>query len=140
MTMNTEQKTAWLEALRSGEYAQGSRALATDIGDGQYAYCCLGVLCDLAVKAGVIEAAPSLVSPDVLAFTADGDELGYGFTAALPPEVSEWAGLLERNPSVKYVGGNSSLASLNDGWYPPLEGEPIRLSFTEIADVIDAQL
>ena len=45
--MNPEIKTAWVDALRSGEYTQGRRALQVN---GEF--CCLGVLCDLAVKAG----------------------------------------------------------------------------------------
>jgi hypothetical protein len=38
-------KAAWLEALRSGKYAQGTQYLHRD---GHF--CCLGVLCDLYVK------------------------------------------------------------------------------------------
>lgn len=45
-------KRKWLKALRSGEYQQGMRRLASV--NGQTTYCCLGVLCDLAVKAGVV--------------------------------------------------------------------------------------
>lgn len=40
-------KAAWLSALRSGDYQQTHYRLNT--GDG---YCCLGVLCDIAVKDG----------------------------------------------------------------------------------------
>lgn len=40
--------TAWLAALRSGEYKQGKNKLRTD-GD----FCCLGVLCDVAAKRGI---------------------------------------------------------------------------------------
>lgn len=41
--MNAELKTKWLEALRSGQYAQGQGALR----DQHDNYCCLGVLCGL---------------------------------------------------------------------------------------------
>lgn len=41
--MNSEIKTKWLEALRSGKYTQGRRVLRSI----QDEYCCLGVLCDL---------------------------------------------------------------------------------------------
>lgn len=37
-------KKRWLKALRSGEYEQGAQYLKTPDG----AFCCLGVLCDLA--------------------------------------------------------------------------------------------
>lgn len=46
--MNQEVKKMWVEALRSGEYQQGKHHL-NDNGK----FCCLGVLCDLAVKDGV---------------------------------------------------------------------------------------
>lgn len=41
--MDSEIKAKWLEALRSGKYAQGSGALR----NYNNAYCCLGVLCDI---------------------------------------------------------------------------------------------
>jgi hypothetical protein len=40
--MDAEIKTKWVEALRSGKYAQGRNRLRR--GD---TFCCLGVLCDL---------------------------------------------------------------------------------------------
>ena len=43
--MNTEIKQKWVNALRSGEYEQGSEKLYSGRG-----YCCLGVLCDLYSK------------------------------------------------------------------------------------------
>lgn len=38
----------WVAALRSGEYKQAKKSLRTDEG-----YCCLGVACEIAVKAGL---------------------------------------------------------------------------------------
>ena len=46
--MHQEVKQQWVTALRSGEYAQGNGHLRKDD-----EYCCLGVLCDIAVKAAV---------------------------------------------------------------------------------------
>ena len=43
--MNKENLRKWIDALRSGEYTQGTRRLR---GDGTY--CCLGVLCDVYKK------------------------------------------------------------------------------------------
>ena len=43
--MKEEIKDRWVEALRSGEYKQGKKALKMD---GNF--CCLGVLCDLHAK------------------------------------------------------------------------------------------
>lgn len=42
--MKRELRQKWIDALRSGEYEQGHRALKDS--DGRY--CCLGVLCDVA--------------------------------------------------------------------------------------------
>lgn len=57
-------KKEWVEALRSGAYAQGKRALrpVIDVGyddDGNFltkatdTFCCLGVVCDLMAKKGL---------------------------------------------------------------------------------------
>lgn len=43
--ITNEQKEVWVEALRSGEYKQGKRALARDTAEGKV-YCCLGVLAE----------------------------------------------------------------------------------------------
>lgn len=50
-----EVKVAWLAALRSGDYRQGTSKLTYFVGDGkdrQMYNCCLGVLCEIAVAAG----------------------------------------------------------------------------------------
>lgn len=45
--MNNELKTKWVEALRSGDYAQTKGTLKyQDV--TSVSYCCLGVLCDVA--------------------------------------------------------------------------------------------
>jgi len=53
--MNPEVKAQWIEALESGEYTQGRGALTKVGPDGSRSHCCLGVLTDLAVKAGKCE-------------------------------------------------------------------------------------
>lgn len=46
--MNKKIKNKWVKALRSGKYKQGTEALKiTHDGDGEAAFCCLGVLCDI---------------------------------------------------------------------------------------------
>lgn len=78
--MNPEIKEQWIEALLSGEYKQGKHSLRSfdDM------FCCLGVLCDLAVKAGVIP------EPEE-AFDTCYSYLGS--CSALPEAVVEWAGM-----------------------------------------------
>jgi hypothetical protein len=46
--MNPEVKSMWVEALRSNDYLQGRGAL-----NRNGLFCCLGVLCDVALKNGI---------------------------------------------------------------------------------------
>lgn len=52
--MKEEVKQAWVEALESGEYEQGFGWLRQTV-NGKTCHCALGVLGDLAVKAGLAE-------------------------------------------------------------------------------------
>lgn len=88
MRMKKEHFEAWMTALRSGEYEQGKGALQTVGKDGKATFCCWGVFCDLAVKAGV----PVTVS-DSHSMSA-GKYVVYDGATAYPPEsVMEWAGV-----------------------------------------------
>lgn len=126
MAMNARAKQLWIEALRSGEYPQDSGALRTQDG-----YCCLGVLCEVALKEGVIK--PEDVKPN----KADDDELwsygpGIADDITLPEAVQNWAEIDEagtRSDCVVTDVEGSNLALLND------RGE----SFEDIAKVIEAE-
>lgn len=55
MKLNPEAKAAWLTALRSGEYKQGQNRLhmVEPISiSGLDRYCCIGVLCEVAIQHG----------------------------------------------------------------------------------------
>ena len=120
--MDREIKARWVAALRSGEYEQGHASLR--VGD---AFCCLGVLCDIAVRDGVIG------EP-----TIDEGEYAYGRLmerGVLPTEVEVWSGLHIGDPVVVTDTSEDypleeNLSSLND------EG----MSFEEIAEFIEDQL
>lgn len=113
--MNPSVKAKWLEALRSGEYEQGRNAL-NENGN----YCCLGVLCDVAVKSGL-----------ALEVGERGQITEYdGLTAYLPDRVKRWAALYDHNPRVPIGPLGTSLANLND------QGK----TFSEIADLIEEYL
>ena len=117
LEMNPEIRAQWCAALRSGDYQQTKRALRHND-----SYCCLGVLCDLAVKAGIIEDAKPM--PMGIASDAPG-RMGYdGTSHYLPERVQTWAALASNDPE---VGADLSLAIAND-W-----GQ----TFAEIADLID---
>jgi hypothetical protein len=110
----TEVQQRWIEALESGYYKQGKSRLR----DSHDNYCCLGVLCDLAVEAGVIPPP----EPSINVYNA------YSYlnhTTIVPPAVQLWAGL--NNPT-----GNAKrfeLTALND------KG----ISFSEIAQLIRSE-
>jgi len=114
--VNKDVKRQWVAALRSGEYEQGQGAL-----EWHNRFCCLGVLCDLAVKAGVavrknleLEAGISFADPDHPADNSTGN----------PPQVvMKWAGLDEL--------GGGDLIHMNDVQ---------KLSFKEIANRIEEEL
>ena len=98
--MKAEIKEQWLKDLRSGDFAQVEGTLS----DGE-GYCCLGVLCEQAVNAGVIEKTPT---PDGVKY---GNETEFSW-GALPQPVIDWAGLESPDPMV------SGLISYED-----MEGE-----------------
>ena len=116
--MKQDVKAQWLTALRSGEYAQGSQRLRRS----DDTFCCLGVLCDLAVKAGVIE-------EPVQEFNMGSYMYGSQQNSAfLPDEVANWADVDRFGQKYDDPEAVRDLAKMND------DGE----TFEAIADVIEA--
>lgn len=119
--MDIDVQDAWLNALRSDKYVQGTGFL-----NGPDGHCCLGVLCDLAEQAGMVEG----VYDKATGVTWYDDSMDL-----IPDSVRIWAGLDSHNPVMHMGNGEQvSLADLNDGWI----GGP--WSFAAIADVIAEQL
>lgn len=140
LKLKTAVKALWTDALRSGTFGQYKKKLA----DGEGNYCCLGVLSELAVQAGVIPPAVVEHIPPSEDEDGDGYDMVYydkSFTV-LPHSVAEWAfeTLSDdpwfvsdwENPIVKVdnSGIQTSLAELNDGGH----------TFEEIAEIIREQL
>lgn len=120
--MNDEVKQLWVAALRSGKYEQTHNRLRVND-----KYCCLGVLCEVAIKQG-------LDLDRVQSSTDSATWLYDGYDGYLPPKVLDWAGLPDRNPEVEIkVGDNyrTSLADANDN---------LEYDFNQIADLIEANL
>jgi len=144
-----EVKTLWLDALRSGKYRQTRNTLRR--GDS---FCCLGVLCDVAVKSGLdlnISSTPQngLDLDDDVFYSYDHE------SGTLPLRVQEWAGLDAANPTLRSIYydddtadfqptelapdpqhedvilGHPSLAELNDIY---------ELSFEQIAEIVEKYL
>ena len=113
----------WVDALRSGKYQQAQSQLSITQtewneekmkyeSNGQISYCCLGVLCEVAVQEGVI---PS-----------------YDKVACYPPsEVTNWVGLNTHQGKYILDGEERYLAETDN--------DRDRKSFTTIADIIESQ-
>lgn len=117
--MNKDVKAKWLEALRSGEYEQGRSYLRSD--DNKF--CCLGVLCEIAVQDGVIDEA-SLSKYGTYRY--DG-----WYESALPEKVQDWSGVDSTLGRFADAAGSrdGALAFIND------DGA----TFDEIADIIESE-
>jgi hypothetical protein len=119
--MNKKIKTRWLRALRSGKYKKGVGHLNTN----DQKFCCLGVLCEIAKKDGVVEKTWGL--HDIMRYG--------GRDGVLPEEVVAWAGVEDCNPSVN----GRALAEHNDG-YREFGVEKRPKSFIQIAKLIEKYL
>lgn len=131
--MNQEIKEQWVNALTNGEYHQGTSELKT-IKDE---FCCLGVLCDLAVKAGVakweyLSGSGWLLIPANVTME-EAKDVGQVGTATLPEFITRWADMdrREHNPTVLHGGNSIALTQANDG---------LELPFTTIAELIQESL
>jgi hypothetical protein len=138
-------KDEWVRRLRSGDYEQGQGYLR--FGDK---YCCLGVLCDMAVEAGVIEETHG-PSEKFSLFVSDGGDFQ---TQMLPISVAKWAGLMGTPAvTIKENGDIRVHADLpydiprevpENGWIPQgaqdlMEANDFEgCSFEEIATMIEA--
>lgn len=129
--MDQEIKAQWVEALRSGEYHQGTGRLH-HISGGQSLYCCLGVLCELAIKAGIdvptnsrrecdCDNCKENPPVDFIVRYDGGDDF-------LPEIVRQWARLDAPNPAIPgRPAYKDTLSWMNDNGH----------DFTSIANIIE---
>lgn len=105
--MDQKIKQEWVAQLVSGDYLQGHAFLNAVGEDGCRRYCCLGVLSDMAVKAGVIEAVelPNGRGSFVTYQPRGGGDSGKGSSIALIPAVLLWAAI----PASRGGGGDITL-------------------------------
>jgi hypothetical protein len=103
--VNEAIKTKWIEALTSGEYERGEGYLHHIDADGDATFCCLGVLCDLAVKAGVEMGVDVYDRSDGSKSVLYQDEESF-----LPFDVAQWADI---NPRGEFF------IELSEGWMSP---------------------
>ena len=136
--MKASVKAQWIADLRSGEFAQGSAYLESVQADGAHYFCCLGVLCRQAVRAGVIPE-PELRANAYRYLDVVHDDAGrptgeqaFNQCSSLPVAVSEWAGLgpdagdIPLNPE-QDISGTAAIEA-NDFQH---------LTFDQIADLVE---
>ncbi len=122
--MNTKVKQLWIEALRNGQYQQGTKRLR----DKEDHFCVLGVLCDLYVKRQHDCRWKPMETKS--GFRIVGKREVHWCEDYLIEPVMKWAGLDSQNPLVEYESKKVSLSSLND------QG----VEFKTIARLIEKQL
>lgn len=111
----TEIQREWVAALRSGKYEQAKHVLRT----ADNKFCCLGVLCELAVKHDIIHQGTQ-IEPNCA--------YQYGEDNVLPPSiVADWVGLADRGTHYDGRLRRTQLTADNDS------GK----TFLEIADIIE---
>jgi hypothetical protein len=133
--MDKEAKKLWVEALRSGEYEQGQGMLCKMLADGTEEYCCLGVLCEVAIAQGVnVRKADPDFDPGTSFLAASYGE-DCPNTGTLPIEVQIWARLEEEDPKLGFY----SAINYNDG-YNSSQDEVRPHTFDEIAELIEEHL
>lgn len=109
-----ELRKEWVAALLSGEYKQTTGYLRRDF-QGRQSFCCLGVLCELGVKHGIISRKEGLYG---------------GQDKVLPTSLANFLTLGSVQGELNNDDGKfrkACLSALNDDGY----------SFTEIADIIE---
>ena len=121
---------AWVDALRSGRFTQGQKALhrADDGRQGYDEFCCLGVACVLAKEAGVdLKAQIHTENADRRVFYG----VDFGDPGYLPDEVKDWLGLnsYQGTHIADEEQGVTSLSYANDHG----------ADFNEIADIIESE-
>lgn len=124
MTPNVERIRLWVDALRSGRYAQGSCALKyrATLTKGDR-YCCLGVACEASGLGVWVD--PTLPDETSMSYVVPGGDREIG---QLPFDVAQWYGI-DANPPLR-LGADANLraTTLND---------TMGKSFPEIADAIE---
>lgn len=132
--MNKEIAQLWVDALRSGKYQQTKgrlhRTVGVDYGPNDSdnvpaGYCCLGVLCEIAVEKQIIKVID----------TNETGSVSYGLGTDrsmtwLPGAVVDWSGLRDTTVWVVINGYRNryGVAELNDS---------LGFSFSQIADAIE---
>jgi hypothetical protein len=134
--LNPEVKTAWVEALRSGEYRQCSSRLTNENEHGERSFCCLGVLADLYAQAHGYSWIIRGDDVDV-EYNLD-DKVFYSYSEFLPRVVREWAGTLQEDIVISHVPEEGDPEG--EPLTASMANDELNMSFAQIADLIELHL
>ncbi len=144
-------KTLWLEALRSGKFGQIDGYLGAEDEDGNVlGYCCLGVLCEVAMNRNAYANKMTLTRE-----VADGGHFkfqagAFQDTGVTPAPIAEWADM-DRDPFIPISAVHALQArdeSAPQGRHNGSEDNPVEyttlsvlndrgFTFAQIADLIE---
>ena len=122
--MNPEVKAEWVKRLRSGEYKQGKTFLHVKENERDF-YCCLGVLCEIAVDEGIVE---KRLHGRAYSYSRDREAASKH---DLPVSVQNWSGVQSCGDLDNSNEPMRSLSGYND------YGD---MSFDDIATIIEEEL
>lgn len=144
--MHKEIADRWADKLESGELPQGRGRLFQDSdkrnakGENIGGYCCLGVLCEIAVEDGIIEKRVyDPIDRSVGYGTYEEFNNGEQGTAFPPLSVVEWAGLEDENPVFKTPGETCALGCCNRNLAAATLNDDRKYTFEQIAALIREQ-
>lgn len=102
--MKAEVKAEWIKRLRSGKYTQTTGALHRVLGDDPRGdrYCCLGILCEIAVEQEVVKVFDPRPENNDRELEYGTDE-GYAVSGVPPESVLVWAEVPKRQVSGRSV-------------------------------------
>lgn len=143
--MNSDIKERWVKSLRSGNFVQTTNKLQSQGSDVRPdGYCCLGVLCELAIEDGVINKYKEKASyVDSYHFGNETDGYGQFLT---PRAAWRWAQMEDSNPQFwidkgdlpKSVDPDETVIAEGDQYLVSLTGlNDGGASFEEIATIIE---
>ena len=146
--MKQEVAELWTEALRSGDYNQATGTLAkVDDTTGEVVgHCCLGVLCEIAIKHGVKVEREGRMRTE---YADDDSDESYEYydnitfddrDDLVPQSVKDWAGLKTNDASVinNYPDGSAEEEEMDNEFSDSLAGlNDSGKSFLDIANLIE---
>lgn len=133
--MNRERIQLWVDALRSGDYTQGTgalefRAFSNDGEEIGKKHCCLGVACRVAINNGLkVEVYDNAGTSTFACNDGPNSSMTSGH---MPEQVAEWFGF-------PMLTETSTDVILEDGVVATTANDKLWWSFDQIADALESR-